>query len=705
MKRTTIALFFTIAFFSVEAQTWELLNPSPARSFIEDIFMLDSLKGWAVGWNGLVLHTEDFGASWTRQETYTDRLLHQVSFCDDQHGWIATTAGRVLKTSDGGNHWEMINVPGNPYDLTAVCCLSPDTIIVAGTYNKVSRTTDGGLTWNTQSLDRVEIYWPSKVFFPGSGKGYIIGGEQLSETGQIFFTQDQGESWRILETGFDLPYLKDASFINADTGLICSNDSRYIFRTFDAGEDWEMIYNNSIFALNGFNSISLLPGGTGYGLANQAMMQTLDYGDNWDTTYICSFNLHTNTTMDFINREQGLISGSSGVILKTFDAADHFEMTNEGFFNPIASMCLLNENEAWICGSSTGNYIPNRGFAGKTADGGYNWEVFDPISNEQLNDIEFFNSSVGWACGRSGMLIKTEDGGANWFELTSPEEYTLYQIENQQNLLWMAGTQGKIYFSDDWGESWLLQAQREQYIINYLEFPMENIGFAWGKDKDDSESGILIRTIDGGTIWEDCMLENVGMIRNICPLDETKFLMLNNASELFLSNDTGSTWQYLMETPVNAYILNVMSPEVWWVAGGHNVSYTINAGETWVEIILYYPDINQMYSLPTGQQWILAGGNMLYQYFDLTSLEKNDAPPTQGLRISPNPGRDFLVISYEGQTKGGLFLLYDEVGHIVLNKEIRSFPEEIRPVQLPSGSYHYQFFDGEKLSVGTWIKQ
>lgn len=708
MKKAIILLSFLLIFVFCKSQAWEVLNTIPATGAIHDIFMFDSLNGWAVGNNGLVLHTEDAGEIWTRQTTNTHRLLHQVSFCDEQNGWIATTASRVLKTNDGGENWEIIDVPGNQFDYTAICCLSPDTIIVAGTYNRVSKTTDGGETWITQSLSRVSIHWPSKIVFTSPDKGYIFGGDVFGDIGHIFITQDKGDSWLLQDTGFDLKYITDASFIDPDTGILSTADTPLVYRTFDGGENWNKIILNNPFTYNGFRSISLHEGGLGYGLATQTIMKTEDYGDTWDTTFITSLYLPTRTCMEFFSSEKGFISGSSGAILKTVDSGDHFVNTIDGFFNGISAITFNNENEGWICGSSLKNVYPLKGMVGRTQDGGVNWDIIDPAANGQLRDIEFHNSSIGWTCGKDGILLKTEDGGVNWRVINIPTSLVLYQVENFDNMVWMSGTQGQIFYSDDWGENWELQYQSADYILNNLEFFDNGIGYTWGYNTDD-DSPILIRTNDFGKTWNDCSVETVGRIRKLLPLEYKEMLLLNYDYELFTSDDLGMTWTYLQTAPFDAYEINVMTPDIWWIAGQHSVAFSMNQGEDWEISTFYYPDITRMISFPEGDQWLQAGPNLLYRYFDITGIDNNNHTVNHNeLSIFPNPFSELATIEYDlVQTSEVTIVIFNHHGEMIEKKHFQqpSGKQQFtwNSEGLPAGLYFFTLKAGEQIVTGKMM--
>ena len=123
---------------------------------------LDARLGWAVGDRGVVWHTSDGGARWSRQDTGVDCRLSSVWFLDREHGWIAGTAyypytgvgrGVLLHTRDGGRTWREDRRQMLP-PLVSVRFFDARRGIVVGQPSDrypggVARTDDGGQSWSS----------------------------------------------------------------------------------------------------------------------------------------------------------------------------------------------------------------------------------------------------------------------------------------------------------------------------------------------------------------------------------------------------------------------------------------------------------------------------------------------------------------------------------------------------------------------------
>ncbi|MCK5921906.1 MAG: hypothetical protein KAG66_13255, partial [Methylococcales bacterium] len=101
----------------------------PDNLFAVD-FVSDSV-GWAGGYYGTLLKTEDGGGHWKRQPLPFTDLIRRIDFVDEAVGIAVTSRGKILKSEDGGAHWEVVHVePG--VNLRDVYCLDAQTAWVVG---------------------------------------------------------------------------------------------------------------------------------------------------------------------------------------------------------------------------------------------------------------------------------------------------------------------------------------------------------------------------------------------------------------------------------------------------------------------------------------------------------------------------------------------------------------------------------------------
>jgi len=68
------------------------------------MFFIDSQNGWAVGFSGLIIRTNDGGTTWYSQKSNTTKSLNSIFF-NNKTGWIVGDFGTILKTTTSGSTW------------------------------------------------------------------------------------------------------------------------------------------------------------------------------------------------------------------------------------------------------------------------------------------------------------------------------------------------------------------------------------------------------------------------------------------------------------------------------------------------------------------------------------------------------------------------------------------------------------------------
>ena len=79
----------------------------------------------------VVLHTNDGGQSWTKQNSGTREELLSVDFANDKRGWAVGRGGTVIRTDRGGKPWKTEEV-GTRHDLHDIHVANGTTAFVAG---------------------------------------------------------------------------------------------------------------------------------------------------------------------------------------------------------------------------------------------------------------------------------------------------------------------------------------------------------------------------------------------------------------------------------------------------------------------------------------------------------------------------------------------------------------------------------------------
>lgn len=261
----------------------------PVDLLLTALHFVDSQQGWAVGHDGVILHSADAGKTWTKQldgsqispllleraqaevarleeassaavhdEDMTaaldnayfalddakasgasgpSRPLLDVWFRNVNEGWAVGAYGMIVHTKDGGRNWDYVSALVNPdrLHLNTVLGLPDGTLLVAGESGNLYRSEDGGAHWlPAQQLSQASLY---KLMQLADGRiiAFGFGGTLLS-------SQDQGKTWKSIKTPASIGLyggrqLTDGSLVLSGQGgvLLYSRDAEH-FRLWQGTE-------------------------------------------------------------------------------------------------------------------------------------------------------------------------------------------------------------------------------------------------------------------------------------------------------------------------------------------------------------------------------------------------------------------------------------------------------------------------------------
>ena len=123
--------------------------------------------------------------------------------------------GTILRTTDGGATWQAQSVGTNNV-LWAIRFLDANTGIVLGDNGTILRTTDGGAHWSVQPTDTHASLWA--VCFPDVRTGFVVG-----DRGAVLRSVNGGITWQTLhDEDFTMGGLRGVAFTDANRGTAVS---------------------------------------------------------------------------------------------------------------------------------------------------------------------------------------------------------------------------------------------------------------------------------------------------------------------------------------------------------------------------------------------------------------------------------------------------------------------------------------------------
>lgn len=272
----------------------------PVDLLLTALHFVNAHEGWAVGHDGVILHSADAGKTWTKQldgsqispllleraqaeitrledastaslpdEELTaaldnayfalddakasgasgpSRPLLDVWFRNANEGWAVGAYGMIVHTKDGGKNWDYVSSLVNPdrLHLNAVLGLSDGTLLVAGEGGNLYRSEDDGKHWQpTQQLTQASLY---KLMQLTDGRLIALG-----FGGTLLSSPDLGKTWKSIKSPASIGLYGGRQL--ADGSLVLSGQGGVLLYSRD-GEHFRLWQGANVSSVMGVEQIS-----------------------------------------------------------------------------------------------------------------------------------------------------------------------------------------------------------------------------------------------------------------------------------------------------------------------------------------------------------------------------------------------------------------------------------------------------------------
>jgi photosystem II stability/assembly factor-like uncharacterized protein len=234
--------------------TWKQADV-PASVTLTGIHFPTPDKGWAVGHDGLILHSADGGQSWQKQLdghqlneqilAVAERIVEQyrgeleaLQAQEEPDEYELEDAEFMLEEAEFMLEGAMDDTEAGPVrPLLDVWFMDEKNGFVLGSYGMLLTTTDGGQTWALISdrMDNAEAFHLNQIVPAPDGTLFIAG-----EAGYVYRSSDGGHSWDSLEPGYEGSFYGIVTVPNgADTYEVLAYGLRgNLFSSTNRGESW-----------------------------------------------------------------------------------------------------------------------------------------------------------------------------------------------------------------------------------------------------------------------------------------------------------------------------------------------------------------------------------------------------------------------------------------------------------------------------------
>lgn len=245
----------------------------PARLAAQSLLIAVATAGErlvAVGDRGIIVLSDDHGASWTQAAVVpVQALLTGVCFLDGQHGVAVGHDEAIIATADAGRSWKLVHyAPQAERPLLDVWCGAAGRVIAVGAYSTYLTSSDGGRSFSEGKFAPAPRAAPKPAHAAGrtgeaagedaAGGGYHLnrivgaGAARLyiaAEAGHLYRSDDGGGAWQELAS----PYA--GSFFDvlplSGEALLAFGLRGNLYRSEDAGGSWHRLETGTVAMLDG----------------------------------------------------------------------------------------------------------------------------------------------------------------------------------------------------------------------------------------------------------------------------------------------------------------------------------------------------------------------------------------------------------------------------------------------------------------------
>lgn len=522
--------------------------------------------------------------------------------------FVGSPAGGLWKSTDGGITWatntdQLAQVIGcsdlaiDPTN-TDIMYLATGDGDGADTYTVgILKSIDGGLTWNTTGLSYYmgNSRQLSKILIDPSNTSNLI----VAGTGGIFRSTDAGVTFNQVQAGT----FKDLEFKPGDPTTVYACGAEF-YKSTDSGQTWTKITSGLPTAANVSRMAIAVTAADANYIYLIAGLPAPGYGTQ-------GFYKSSNSGTSFVNISTPALG-------------------NQQWYDLAIAASPTNSQEIAIGGQT--DFI-------RSTDGGINWNDIGGITHVDYHDIIYTNGNTMYVTSDGG-IYRTTNNGSNWTNLNHnlaiSEMYGFGQSATNQNLMiqgwqdngtnryngvnWSSilGGDGMLCFID-WNDD---QKMWAEYYNGSLQ-KSTNGGASFSvADNGINETGAWVtpwlqdpivpstiyagfvnlwKSLDGGNTWT--VLSSFSTSTNVTNFAVSPannlVMWVAKPGELYLSVDGGSFWTSITNIPAGTITgiacSNTDENKAWITYSGFNnnikVLQTDDQGASWINLSASVPNI------------------------------------------------------------------------------------------------------------------
>jgi len=501
--------------------------------------------------------TSDAGGTWVKSNLPNQPLVFDPQ--DPNTIYTFSQTAGVSKSTDGGKSWNAANsgLPPSGYYPPQVLALVIDPVnsaaLYAGTWQGIFKSTDGGANWNSANSGIPVLNVPGQS--PGLDSG--------KPTSVYCLAIDPRTPSTLYAVANGITYAPD-------TVLVAGG----LFKSTDEGGTWNPLNlglpqgsSIHVIAINPQNPSTLYLG-TVYGI-----LKSTDRGSDWSpvNSGLPAFaGPPGGATVDSLAIDQqqpdtvyaAITSPSGNKIVKTTNGGASWNDASSGL-PEFAAVSVGPTLRSLLIDPQIGTtlYVGTGAGVFKSTDGGATWAAVNSgLTSTVITDLAIAGDSNTLYAVTSIGLVKTTDG-RTWSSADSglPRVSSPLAIDPQNpstifaiGTLMATSTYGIVKSADGgatWGMSQILQDPGITWVTTLTIDPLNsNIVYATSQGFDECGGETLYKSVDGGMSWSQSLFSNIGVAAGcilslaVDPRNTNHLYAAFQRGGVFKSMDAGATW-------------------------------------------------------------------------------------------------------------------------------------------------------------------
>ena len=466
------------------------------------------------------------------------------------------------------NGWEKLK---GPYAEQVNSIATGNSVVIAGTSEGFSRSTDDGLTWSEANNG----YWGVNVLAVSYLNGFFFAGvQQISGPALLFRSDDNGDSWSQINI-IDLTDVTISSFCKNDNYIFVGSRNK-IFRSSDNGLHWTQTSYN-IWPVT---SMKCIGNNLFVGTDGGEICISTDNGDGWTT-----LGEHHGYAYDLAVFNGDLIVSFGSIVYK-YSLTDSLWTT---LFNSTAisyTYDLETNGSNIYYGTLQGLYM--------SSDGGANWDNLG-LYTAEINSIGISNGYIIAGGSHTGIFTSTNNG-TSWLETGILNNTYVQAIGiDGENLFSANNSSNGVFTSRNLGNSFVDYNNLDRSFAYCFHFSNSNVYVGTSTSADGASA--IYKSTDYGHSWTGIGLANKDVMNIV---ENKSYLFAGTSSGMYRSSTDGAIWQQV-NTGLTDLGINAVTTidSIIFVGTNSGTFRSTNNGTSWTSYGLVDTAVKSMASLGT----------------------------------------------------------------------------------------------------------